>query len=172
MATRCCCPAREALGPAEGVFVHVQAFKRGNGHGPVLGTETLDEAGNQADAVQTPHKDVGHHVEPSHQVELLEYHGAAGPPFAQGRPLEGGDAFALEGYFSLAGVDQPVYHPEQSGFSRTGPPDDTHHLTGGYLEIHAIHGQAFAVLFGYSSQFQHGASSFVQKTNGTFAQKS
>jgi hypothetical protein len=89
--------------------------------------------------VQPPDQHIGQHVEARDQVELLEDHGAAGPPAAQRRPPQRGDIAAMVQDAARARLGQPVDHAQQRRFSGARAADHADHLAGRHGERHGIH---------------------------------
>ena len=80
--------AREGLRPLAGGLRDVEPLERLERHELLLFGEDLQQAQHGVAAVEPAEHDVGEDVEPRHEVELLEDHGAVALPVAQGLPAQ------------------------------------------------------------------------------------
>ena len=152
-------PAREGLGPLQRGIGQAEAVERGQRHGPLRGGEAgADQHHERAPAAlvgQPADQHVGQHVQPLHQVELLEDHGAVAPPVAQGPAVERGHVPPAREDAAGARRLQPVDQPQQGRFARARAADDADHLAVRHLEVHVVHREGGPELPRQPLQFQH-----------------
>jgi hypothetical protein len=63
--------------------------------------------------VEAPDQHIGQHVEPADQIELLEDHGAAGPPGGERRAAQAGDVDVVETDGARTRLLEPVDHAQK-----------------------------------------------------------
>ena len=84
-------------------------------------------------AVQPPDQDVGEHVEPADEIELLEDHGAARAPVAAAPAAQAVTSMSPKRMAPAGRVDQPVDHAQQRRLAGAGPADHADESAGFHL---------------------------------------
>jgi hypothetical protein len=138
-------PAGERVGALQRGRRQVEAVEAADRHGPLLRREHLQQGGDGAHharaVVQPADQDVGQHVQPLHQVELLEDHGAVGAPPAQRGAAERRDVLPAIQDAAVRRLGQPVDHAQQRGLARARTPDDADHLAVGDRKPNIVDGR-------------------------------
>jgi hypothetical protein len=101
--------------------------------------------------------DIRQHVEPGHQVKLLEDHRRARPPGSEVRAAQRRDINAAIGNAPCGGVDEAIDRPEQRRLTRTRTADDADERTLLKFERHRLNRDGFAEPAGQTVESQHGA---------------
>lgn len=73
-------PAREGIGALQRLRQEIKAVQSQGGASAILGGEMLEHDRQRSGGADSADQDIGQHVKPVHQVELLEDHGATGAP--------------------------------------------------------------------------------------------
>ena len=123
--------ARQRVGPVQRHFGDSQPIQRADRQRAFGAREQLQQRAGRGTPVQPAGQHVGQHVQPRHQIELLEDHRGAGAPAVQRPPTQPRDVAAVDSSRPVGRFDQPVDHAQQRGFSGTGAADDADHLPGG-----------------------------------------
>jgi hypothetical protein len=147
--------ARKRVGPLERRAGEVEAVGRRERHRALLGRGALEEGGHCGAVVEAPDQHVGQHVQPLHEVELLEDHGAARAPVPQRLPAQRGDVPPFEQHAAGGGLGEAVHHADQGGLARARAADNAHHLPGRDRKGHAVHGRHLAEAAPQALEFQH-----------------
>ena len=101
-------PARQRIGAVHREFGDAEAIQRADRQRPFLRGEQLQQRAPGGERrLQPPAQHVGQHVEPRHEIELLEDHRGTGAPGMQRAAAKLGDVTALEQQASFARIDQP-----------------------------------------------------------------
>ena len=132
------------VGALERRLGQVEAVERGQRHGALLGREHAQQGCHQRAPVQSPDEHIRQDIEPLHQVELLEDHGAAHAPVAQRAAAQRGHVRAVEQHATRGGVRQAVQHAQQGGLARARAPDHAHHLPRRHGERDGVDGRLVA----------------------------
>ena len=106
--------------------------------------------------VEAAEQHVGEHVEPRHQIELLEDHGAVALPAAQRRPGKCGNLGLLEKNRPLSRIYQTVDHAKEGRLAGAGAADDADHLTLGNFERDPVDSGVPAETARHVAYMQHG----------------
>ncbi len=134
----------------------------------------LEHAGEGAEGtgavVQAADQHIRQHIQPLHQVELLEDHGAVGAPVAQRLAAQARHLAPGEEDLAFRGFGQAVDHPQQGGFAGAGAADDAHHLPGRHGKGDVIHGHDRAEAAGKVADVEH-ASLLIRRILCRTAQK-
>jgi hypothetical protein len=151
MATRCCCPPDSASARFWAWPAMPSRSRICDGAADVLLGPEREQRGERAPAVERPVQHVRHHIEPWHEVELLEDHRALRLPAAVRRALQRGDVRALEQHAAPRGIGQAVDHAQEGGLARPRPADHSDHHGTVHGQRHAVHGAVGAELRDRSS---------------------
>ena len=118
--------AGEVVGALRGEVRDIELVQRRHGDGTVLGAPELQVGAPARRMRQPAGQDIGKHIEPADEIELLEDHGAATPPVAQGGPVQAGHVLVVAKDAALGRFDQAVQRPQQSRLSGSGTADHAH----------------------------------------------
>ena len=122
--------AGELIDPLRGERRDIELLERRERDRLVLGRPRLQQRPPGRHLVEPAHQDVGQHVEPANQVELLEDHGGTRPPFLHVAAAQRGDVDAVEQDPAFAGLGQTVDHAQQGRLAGAGSADDTNEAAG------------------------------------------
>jgi hypothetical protein len=124
-------PAGQRIGAVQRQLGNTQPVQSPDRQRTLARGEQLEQRTDCRDPVHPAGQHIGQHIQPRNQVELLEDHRRTGAPVVNGLATERGNVAAIEQHPTGRGLDQPVHHPQQRGFSGAGAADDAHHLAGG-----------------------------------------
>jgi len=134
---------------------HVELLQRRHRDGPVIGRPQLEQRAHARGVVEAAHQHIGHHVEPTDDVELLEHHRARRAPVAQRLPFEAGHVAAFPQNLATAHVLQAVDHAQQRGLAGPGAPDDADEAAPFDLQRDIVHGALGTKIPTNIDHFQH-----------------
>ena len=101
---------------------------------------------------QPPDQNIGQHIQPVDQVELLKDHRAIAPPLPQCATLERGHILRAKLDRAFGRIDQPVDQPQKGGFARTRAADNAHKLTWGDIKVDGMYGAGGSELSAQAGQ--------------------
>ena len=88
---------------------------------------------------QSADQDIGQHVQPIDQIELLEDHGTARSPCPQLAPLQRGDGDVSVVDCPIRGFDQAIDQAQERRFPCPRTANDADHLPSWDLHGHRVH---------------------------------
>jgi spore coat polysaccharide biosynthesis predicted glycosyltransferase SpsG len=96
MATRCCWPPDKRAGHLQRRLGNAEPLQSRKSACALFDGKDIENVEKGRAVVETTEKNVGQHVEPRHQVELLEDHGAVAVPVAKLATGQARNRLALE----------------------------------------------------------------------------